>query len=384
MKRQIFPKDILDNTFEVHQFSHSKRSVIIYTILLLLLLGILISLPLIKIDVYTSARGIIKSEQERVELIPAQSGKIIFSSLKNNLNVSKGDTLLIVENLIGEEKIKLISKQINEYQKFIIDIEKLLSSKVLKYKNLQTSRYLSEYNLFHQGFDERFLKYNQLKKSYLRDSTLYSKGVISKSEFEKITLEYDLSKNAIKQWKRQHRNKWEINLVEFKRTILELQSTEKQLQQSKSEYIVTAPLTGTLLISKGISENNFINAGQSIGEISPSGDLVVESYATPSDIGYLKVGMKTKFQIDAFNYNQWGMATGEIVEIGKDIELIDNTPVFKIRCQMEQQSLQLKNGFEGRLKKGMTLNARFFLAERTLFELLYDRIDDWLNPSKQT
>jgi len=66
MKKQIFPKEILGNTFEVHQFSHSRKSIIIYTVLLLLLLGILISLPLIKTDVYTSARGIIKSEKERV------------------------------------------------------------------------------------------------------------------------------------------------------------------------------------------------------------------------------------------------------------------------------------------------------------------------------
>jgi len=31
----------------------------------------------------------------------------------------------------------------------------------------------------------------------------------------------------------------------------------------------------------------------------------------------------------------------------------------------------------------MTFNARFKLTERTLFELLYDKIDNWLNPSNQ-
>ena len=299
------------------------------------------------------------------------------------MNVVKGDTLLLIENLIGEEKARLVSKQINEYQTFIRDIRKLLSNKDFNPTHLQTSRYLSEYSLFMQGLDERQLKYDKVKKDYTRDSILYSKEVISKSNFEKIELEYELSVNNLKQWKKQHQNKWEIALVEFNTAVLELQSNEKQLQQNVSQYTLVAPLSGTLFSAKGVFENNFINAGQSLGEISPLGDLVVESYVTPSDIGYLKVGMNTKFQIDAFNYNQWGMATGEITEIGSDIELIDNTAVFKIRCQMDKKVLKLKNGFEGKLKKGMTLNARFLLTERSLFDLLYDKVDDWLNPSRK-
>ena len=77
------------------------------------------------------------------------------------------------------------------------------------------------------------------------------------------------------------------------------------------------------------------------------------------------------------------MATGKIVDIGKDIELINETPIFKIRCKVDQKYLTLKNNFKGNIKKGMTFNARFKLTERTLFQLLYDKVDDWLNPSNQ-
>ena len=33
------------------------------------------------------------------------------------------------------------------------------------------------------------------------------------------------------------------------------------------------------------------------------------------------------------------------------------------------------------IKKGMTLQARFYVTRRTLFQLLYDKADDWLNPN---
>ncbi|PCI01970.1 MAG: hypothetical protein COB81_06425 [Flavobacteriaceae bacterium] len=75
------------------------------------------------------------------------------------------------------------------------------------------------------------------------------------------------------------------------------------------------------------------------------------------------------------------MATGSILEIAKDIELLNEAPVFKIKCQLDQKHLRLKNNFKGNLKKGMTFTARFKLAERSLFDLLYDKIDDWLNPN---
>ncbi len=56
--------------------------------------------------------------------------------------------------------------------------------------------------------------------------------------------------------------------------------------------------------------------------------------------------------------------------------------MFKVICSLDQKQLQLKNGFKGKLKKGMTLNARFFIINRSAFELLYDKVDDWFNPSK--
>jgi HlyD family secretion protein len=85
----------------------------------------------------------------------------------------------------------------------------------------------------------------------------------------------------------------------------------------------------------------------------------------------LKVNNKVNFQIDAYNYNQWGLASGNIIDIGKDIEFIENASVFKIQCKINEKQLKLKNGFAGELKKGMTLNAQFKLAERSLFNLLY-------------
>ena len=54
---------------------------------------------------------------------------------------------------------------------------------------------------------------------------------------------------------------------------------------------------------------------------------------------------------------------------------------FKARCIMDKNYLQLKNGYKGQIGKGMTLTARFYLLGRTLWQLLFDRVDDWFNPN---
>jgi HlyD family secretion protein len=63
---------------------------------------------------------------------------------------------------------------------------------------------------------------------------------------------------------------------------------------------------------------------------------------------------------------------------------INDLPFFKVRCSLEQKSLLLKNGYKGYLKKGMTLTGRFMLIRRSLFQLLYDKTDSWLNPKMST
>jgi HlyD family secretion protein len=54
--------------------------------------------------------------------------------------------------------------------------------------------------------------------------------------------------------------------------------------------------------------------------------------------------------------------------------------MFKVKCTFKSPTLMLKNGVKGQLKKGMSLQARFILTRRSLFQLLFDRTDDWINP----
>lgn len=382
MKKQIFPKEIIENTVEVHQFKHTNKSKIIYGIILLALISALISLPFIKVTIYNTSQGLIRPDKERILLQSSNSGKVILHQLKNNLQVNKGDTLLLINNLAITQKISTTESLLTETKSFVGDL-KLLSSQKRIVNELQSLKYKQEFNFYKQKLSELNTRFQKIKEDYNRSQKLFDKGVIAKVELNNSKLAYDLSLNAIHQYKKQQNSSWQAALVNFQNQLKELENNQVQLEETNNLTIIKSPVTGTLLNVKGIEKGSFIQNGIQLAEISPKSDLIVECYISPTDIGLLKKQNKVNFQVSAFNYNQWGLANGKIQEIGNDIQMINNTPMFKVLCSLNQNFLQLKNGFKGQLKKGMLVNARFELTERSLFDLLYDKMDDWLNPTTQ-
>ncbi len=106
----------------------------------------------------------------------------------------------------------------------------------------------------------------------------------------------------------------------------------------------------------------------------------MESNVSPNDIGLIQKNQKVKFQIDAFNYNQWGLLEGKVIEIDNNITIQENQAFFKVRCLLNTKEMKLKSGYKTKVSKGMTLTTRYIIARRSLFDLLFDKVDDWLNP----
>ncbi|WP_170062891.1 HlyD family secretion protein [Polaribacter butkevichii] len=290
--------------------------------------------------------------------------------------------MLLINNLVITHQINTTTSLISETKNFVEDL-KLLSNQKRIANKLQSLKYKQEYNFYQQKLNELNTRFQKIKEDYNRSRKLFDKGVIAKVELNNSKLEYDLSLNAIHQYKKQQYSSWQAELVNQKNQLKELENNQVQLEETNNLSVIKAPLSGTLLNVKGIEKGSFIQNGIQLAEISPKSNLIVECYISPADIGLLKKENKVNFQVSAFNYNQWGLANGKIEEIGNDVQIINNIPTFKVLCSLDQNFLQLKNGFKGQLKKGMLVNARFELTERSLFDLLYDKIDDWLNPSNK-
>jgi len=274
----------------------------------------------------------------------------------------------------------LIKAQKEDLEKFIKDLDYLLNAKKVKLKKLVTLKYQKEFLQYEQTLKDLRTRYYKAKRDFTRQDKLYKKEVIAKVEHENSKYAYDLAINDLSNFKKQQKSQWQAQLTQLENSIKEFDSNLAQTTEENQNYIITASITGTIQNLIGLEKGSFLSAGKPIAEISPETDLIAECYVTPQDIGLIKKGNQVKFQVDAFNYNQWGMATGKIIDINKDVTIIENRPMFRVVCKLNEKGLHLKNGFEGNFKKGMTFNARFFIIKRTAYDLLYDKIDDWFVP----
>ena len=356
---------------------NTTKSISIYVLVVLVLIGLIISLPIIKIDISSQSRGIVRGLQENIQLNTIVSGKIMLCNLKNNQVVTVGDTLLVInrENLHSQQKLNDTLYSSNRL--YLKDITNLTKG---NHNTFKTTLGLETYNAFAVQLQELQQRINQAETNYNRYKKLYNKAVIAKTEMETHTNKLVIARQAKSSFIKQQYSKWEVLKRELNERIKSIESTLDNLENEAEKYVLTAPVSGTIENVLGLQTGSFVNATQTIATISPNANLIVENTVSPNDIGLLKIGQKVQFQLDAFNYNQWGMVSGKVLDIDKNITVQKNISFFKVRCSLDTKQIGLKNGYTTTISKGMTLTTRYFITRRSLFDLLFDKVDDWINP----
>lgn len=367
------------NTIENLISKNKTMSISIYFVIVLGLIVFLGLLPVIKVDISSQSRGFIRSTTENVPVSTIVNGRVNWIALKNNALVKKGDTLLKIgkENLESDKKTQ--DSLSGSVSTLLSDISNLLQNKKTY---LLTAVAREDLLKFNSGKNELQSKVSQAQINYNRNKILYDKEIIAKADFEKFEYELSINKQALQSFISQQKSTWENQKRDLEERLKNLNGTVAKIKTESHNYVVTAPISGTIEKFSGIQKGSYINASQSIATISAIDYLIVENRVAPNDIGLIKKNQKVKFQFDTFNYNQWGFLEGKVIDIDRNITIEGDQTFFKVRCALDSKILQLKSGYKVNISKGMTLTTRYIITRRSLFDLLFDKIDDWLNPKQ--
>ncbi|MCK5730940.1 MAG: HlyD family efflux transporter periplasmic adaptor subunit [Draconibacterium sp.] len=374
---KLFPQDIIGLSTENHFSKFSKKSSAIYIVVILAFVVIVISFFFIKTEITVQSRGLIRSSAEPIQITSPVVAEVVQSVLKENKSVTIGDTLIWLNREKFKERIEYLEDLISENESYLDDISLMLK---FKYRTLKTDLYKTTHSQYRQRLSELDLRIKIVQRSYNRALILYNKQVIPLEEKEEKEFQLENAIEEKKNFVKHSRNEWQRLLTNYKLDNRKFSSEITGLYHDIEKYIILAPGTGVIANFNGIQPGSFVSPGQPIATISPNGKIVTECLVPPKDIGYLRIGMATVYQVDAYNYNQWGLATGSITEISNEIYFMENQPFFKVRCNLNETHLSLKNGYKGKLKKGLTTTVRFKITKRTLAQLFFDKTDNWLNP----
>jgi len=382
---ELIPFSISEYCLETYLIRITTRSRIIYWIIIVMILLAIAILPFIYVDVSVQARGFFQSDIEKqVVYIPLQ-GKIIYTSIHNGGSVNKGDTLLIIDTESIMARHASLVQSIAENESSMLDLEKLSNIYSLEDQPVEngliTQRYKAEFANFINQRSIQFQKCEKKKSEHTRNEILYHQEIIPKSEYENSLFMLNSEKDNLNQILISQKSLWQNDLTLRKNDSVRLLADLKQCLEELTNRIVIAPTSGEIIQSSDILPGSIVTPGQKIAEISPEGELIATCFVKPADIGLIHEKQKVKIQVDAFNFNEWGMLQGNIIDISDDMILENGSAAyFRVKCKPEKKFLSLKNGYKAEIKKGMSLNIRILVTRRSLYHLLFDKADKWFNP----
>jgi multidrug resistance efflux pump len=386
-KNELFPAEFMTMTTEYHFHKFNPKTSIIYKMVLGLVVLVFFGMMVIKVNINVKSVGIITSTLGHDEIKSLVSARVDSVFMKENMHVKKGQILVKLRAGALNQQDAAAQSQQAEYDAQYTDLQTL--AKMVAAKNwgsrpqLISELYGQQYAEFMQRSREAGAAAEAARRNYNRFSYLYHNHAVSAAEFDAVDLAYKNASSALQLVYDVQGSKWQAELNGLRTRMRDLQSTGEGLKEQKEYYILRAPGNGTIQDVKGIQPGSVVSANEILAQISPEGGLIAEAYVLPKDIGFLKPNVKASFLVDAFDYREWGKLTGNILSVSNDVyTATGQQPYFKVRCKLDKNQLKLRNGYVGRLKKGMSVQANFFVTRRTLFQLLYDRVDNWLNPGK--
>jgi HlyD family secretion protein len=328
--------------------------------------------------------GNIRPSSERTEVHAIVGGIIDSIFYREGDVIQKGQLLLRVKDNVSAGKRMLNGFETQQRNAFIYDLQLLTAADSLQesiLQRLQSPLYREQASRFLHKRAELLAQVNKADKELEMNTGLAKEKVISPKEFYDYQNQSERLHATFKALQREQLANWQQDLAKFRQELAQYELELTQVNTDAKYYEVKAPVSGVIQGLNTKYSGGALQANETVCTISPEANMIAECYVNTQDVGLLKCGQEARFQVDAFNYNYFGILTGKILSIDNDYTIVDNKPIFKVRCAFDSTQVHLKNGFSGQLKKGLTFQVRFIIGERTLWQLLFDKADDWFNPT---
>lgn len=382
MTNDLYPPEFVNDSLESHFSRLWSGTRAIYVTVCALLTAALVALPLVRVDVTVRSGGIVRPMTERLEVRARTSGILQRVHILQGQQVRSGDVLAVVQAPAETERLALLNLQLRDKEDEIAALRVLAASRgaPVELGSILVAKRRQEYAQYRSELGEAQLQEERLLGNLTRARKLREQHFLPDSALEDITSQWQQAHSRATTITERYGATWHADLAALERDVQSVRGEVDQLHSGEALNTVAAPSDGTVAEAQSLAPGSFVQAGDRLAVVSPTASLVAELQVAPRDVGLLHTGMPARLQVDAFDYTEWGQVTGRILEISDDYVTVDNRPMFRVRCSLDQDQLRLRSGVTGRLKKGMTLQGRFLVARRSVFQMLYQNVNDWLNP----
>jgi multidrug resistance efflux pump len=344
---------------------------------LCLVTGMVVALPLIKVDIVSTCHGMIRPREEPVEISSPMTGIVDSAILKDHLRVVPGDTLVWIRRDLQETRIREYQALAGENMRPIRDIAAILGGK----PPALTAKYRQSYR--NQLATERHLRLQRdfLESEFHACEKLFLQDVIPVCEYEQSRSDYMVSHAKLEDQRETYRSILENELYRLETENRHYLGEIEKIRATLQNYYMVAPAAGILQQCSGITEGSVVQQGERLGTISPSGRVVAECYVETRDISTLEPGTRVRLRLDGQSHDAGSFLDTEVTQIDPDVVVVNGRPVYRTRCLLDKPTLETATGEIVPVIVGMTFTASMILHRRSLASLVVEKITRWANPS---
>lgn len=260
-----------------------------------------------RFDVVVTAPGMINSREEIVKVEAMTGGQVYDIEVEEGEYVEEGRVLVKLDTNFIDEEIENLKHQLK-----ILEIQKEIYTKISEGEDIteiDPEEYGDKKWLVEALIEEEKL-YQITMKEYRRQENLETDTTYVQYEKES----YELSR------------KTEI-AQSISQCELQIWQYEKELatyEANRDFCTICANASGYVTKLQVLSKEEVVSAGELIAYIVDKEELVFECYVPDSEIANLEMGQQVNVKINTYPYNDYGIFTGEIVDIS-DISVQNET-----------------------------------------------------------
>ncbi|WP_447641152.1 MULTISPECIES: HlyD family secretion protein [Chitinophagaceae] len=364
------------------------------------------------------------------EVVPLQTGRLTKLFAKNGQEIQQGETIAWIESSSSTEEVLKLSVQLDSathllslgtvnkvyalfnqhfehlgilqsaYQTYSTALQQFNDYLVNGFYAEQKNSILSDMSAIDQmnvslGQQKELTeKDNELfRQTFVMNEQLYKEKVISAEEYRQEQSKLVNKQMAIPQInsgllsnqnqqrdKRKELRQLDHDVAQQKSTFEQaLQTLKSNVEDWKHQYIITAPIAGTLFFNQPVQQNQFWEQGKLLGYINPwNSRFYAQVYLPQNNLGKIDSGMSVQLRFDAYPYQEFGFVKGKLDYISK---IASDSGYLAI--------VSLDNGLETnqhkviQYKNGLKANALVITKNLRLMQRFYYNIVKEMNMNKQ-
>ena len=384
MRDALVPSSLIEDCVEVHLARHAPTGRALYLTTLGLSVAAAAALPIVRVPVTIQANGILRPIIERQEARAAESGIVRAVYARDGQRVRAGDTLIVLHDSNAVARLAAADSIARARRLELSDLTRLLNvdDSIVDLTTLRTTHRRQQAREHAAVLTGLMARVAAERRELSRVQALLERGFAAPEQFQRQEESVRAAQAAVYEQRERVRSQWTDAHAVASDDLQRLSAERAQLRDALARHVVVAPVDGTIEMATSLSTGSVLQHGERVATISPNTKLIAEALVTARDIAFVRHGTPARLLIDALNYREWGAADAVVSEVADDASLSENQPMFRVRCRLASNELRLRGGQRAMLGKGMTFRARFVIAERSLLQLLFDDLDDWLNPSR--